>query len=703
MKTNLKESFKGNIPAAVLSKGYRAGLLLTTLGMVLLPLVYFAIIGLIAYFFIYRWGLYENTYHLTGSARKLSINPVLIVIGIVFVVFMIKPIFVRRPKGVRPITLDMEKEPQLKTFIQEICTQVGVAFPAEVRVDNLVNASAGFRSGMLSIMKKDLVLTIGLPLATGLTMTQLGGVIAHEFGHFAQRASMACTYIIRSINHWFSRVVFDRDILDVWLDNMDKHVNDFRWTLFKWFMQFFIWVTRKILHGLMLLGHIISCYQARQMEFDADYYETQLGGSESFAQTSRELMYLSGANSEAFEACRRLYQDHKLVDNYVLLVKDYRLRQSDEFVKRVEEYIAGEKTGRYDTHPCTRDRIRHAAELHATGIFHVSKPAEELFSDFPSLSRDITKHYYQSEQQIDLGKIKCVPTQEILKTLHQEEAAEKALVRLAGGYVLFQYPLMLPLESESDTDLKHLLASAKENRTWLDENTEKLNTLLDENQKLWQKEINLQAAIQLANTGFDVSPYGLEIEAEELKQAQDTLVKIQKELEETIRTDQDRDRHAVAWINAALHAAESPTVKSHMEQPDEAEELIRLLKSYQDFMNVFPNIKELITLDISSGYITNHQKELQEHKDFHASVTKTISELSAVYRKTLAAAQFPYPFEHAQGNITVADYIKDATPSTHPADQVSVAIGQVRFLYYRMLERIFFIAERVLNALEKSV
>lgn len=53
------------------------------------------------------------------------------------------------------------------------------------------------------------MLTIGLPLVAGLSLQQLAGVLAHEFGHFSQGAGMRLTYIVRSINAWFLRVVYE--------------------------------------------------------------------------------------------------------------------------------------------------------------------------------------------------------------------------------------------------------------------------------------------------------------------------------------------------------------------------------------------------------------------------------------------------------------------------------------------------------------
>jgi len=89
-------------------------------------------------------------------------------------------------------------------FVDQLCDLVGRARgPRKIKVDCQVNASAGFAGGMFSLLGHNLVLTIGLPLAAGLNLRQLTGVLAHEFGHFAQGTAMRVSYIVRSINGWF--------------------------------------------------------------------------------------------------------------------------------------------------------------------------------------------------------------------------------------------------------------------------------------------------------------------------------------------------------------------------------------------------------------------------------------------------------------------------------------------------------------------
>lgn len=67
------------------------------------------------------------------------------------------------------------------------------------------------------------VVMILLPvLYLGLTVRQLAGVIAHEFGHFTQGTAMRLTYLVGQVNLWFARVVYQRDAWDLWLDTLDN-------------------------------------------------------------------------------------------------------------------------------------------------------------------------------------------------------------------------------------------------------------------------------------------------------------------------------------------------------------------------------------------------------------------------------------------------------------------------------------------------
>src|SRR4029450_10901664 len=107
-----------------------------------------------------------------------------------------------KPDEPAKYSLTPQSDPVLFAFIARVCEQVKAPLPSRVDVDCRINASAHFRRGLWSLHSNDLVLTIGLPLVAGLTMEEFAGVLAHEFGHFAQGAGMRVTDVGRERGNW---------------------------------------------------------------------------------------------------------------------------------------------------------------------------------------------------------------------------------------------------------------------------------------------------------------------------------------------------------------------------------------------------------------------------------------------------------------------------------------------------------------------
>lgn len=129
--------------------------------------------------------------------------------------FMLRPLVAAAPKQASLQRLEPEDEPLLFAFVARLCRAVGAPRPHAIHLDCQVNTSASFWRGWLGMFSGRLVLTIGMPLAVGLSLREFAGVLGHEFGHFAQGGGMRLTYIIRSVNHWFTRVVYERDERDM--------------------------------------------------------------------------------------------------------------------------------------------------------------------------------------------------------------------------------------------------------------------------------------------------------------------------------------------------------------------------------------------------------------------------------------------------------------------------------------------------------
>ncbi|HEX5139079.1 MAG TPA: M48 family metallopeptidase, partial [Planctomycetota bacterium] len=181
---------------------YRVGLALAAFAMIALPLLY---VGLIAAVCVGIWlaaGAMESWAQPTAGIVIVS------VLGGLVVLFLVKPLLARPGRaGARaPLALRRDRQPLLFAFVDRLCAVVGFPSPSRIDIDTEPNASASPRRGLVSLLRKDLVLTIGMPLAGALDLRAFAGVLAHELGHFAQGAGMRLTYVVRSINFWFARV-----------------------------------------------------------------------------------------------------------------------------------------------------------------------------------------------------------------------------------------------------------------------------------------------------------------------------------------------------------------------------------------------------------------------------------------------------------------------------------------------------------------
>ena len=397
-RNRVLNAFESNIEPVKTVSAYRFKILLVTAVMAALPMVYVGFIGLVCLAVLYHLTHSVEIFSVVRGravilALLLYVAP--IVIGGITIIFMFKPLFARAANDRRSRALTRDGEPLMFAFVDRLAEAVGAPAPSRIEVDSDVNASASFRRGWLSmLLGGDLTLTIGVPLVAGLTMRQFAGVLAHEFGHFSQGAGMRLSYIIRVINHWLTRVVYERDTWDVWLAECSQNL-DFRVSWMFGLAQIGVMISRALLWVLMMIGHAVSGLLLREMEFDADRHEARLAGSEDFAKAMTRIIELSVANDKTMQDLYEYFQSGQLGDNMPKLLVYNTLSMPDSLMKQVHEKVTSTDTEIFDTHPCFRDRVANAMAEQAPGVFRLELPASELFVHFDALCRNITSDMYR--------------------------------------------------------------------------------------------------------------------------------------------------------------------------------------------------------------------------------------------------------------------------------------------------------------------
>jgi Zn-dependent protease with chaperone function len=417
----LKAALDGAAPPRRISIFYQAGLFLVAFFMILLPLAYLAFAAFTAYcvywFAIHGLALFSSS---TLTIQLLLVK-VLLYIGLLLggtiaVFFMFKPILARSPKSAPPLQLNPAQHPRLYQFIAHVSDLLRVSMPRRIYLSCDLNARADFRRGWLSFFGNDMVLTLGLPLVSGLNTRQLAAIIAHELGHCTQFFAMRLGRVIDSVDGWFFRVVYERDSWDVSFEEWANSVEDSRLRLIVLCAGLSVWLSRKILTLFMFIGHAASCYLLRQMEFHADACSMAVAGSagvESAVLRTREQAVIQHLAYTGLDQIWRAQR--RLPDSLPDFLEQFEQRLPPGFHDQARLTLLNETCGLFDTHPTSAQRIQKARQRAEPGVFALEKPARALFNDFPATSRLVTSQFYRVDRRMPVTNPMLRPVEEFFR------------------------------------------------------------------------------------------------------------------------------------------------------------------------------------------------------------------------------------------------------------------------------------------------
>lgn len=701
MREKVLNAFEGHIPPQPVPLHYRLGLVLVTVCMVMLPLVYIGLIALLG------WGLYYHAIHSTAvfehtGGRGSGKGAVLVyfgplIAGGILLLFMIKPLFARRAKQAEPRRLIRAQEPLLFAFVERVCAAVGAPAPREIHVDCEVNASASFRGGIFSFFGNDLVLTIGMPLAAGLTLKQFAGVLAHEFGHFAQQAGMRLTYVIRAVSFWFARVVYERDALDEALVSWSREI-DIRIGVIFYVARFFVWLTRKILWLLMVAGHAISCFMLRQMEYDADRHEAWLAGGDAFEATVRRLAVLSVATRGAHSDLKHSWDEGRLADDFPALIAANLKQIPKELHKKIEEHIRENKTGLFDTHPADADRIASARATGAKGIFHSDLPASAIFSDFGRACRDVSTDFYKDALGPTFSPKQICPVAVLIGRQDKEQEANKALERWFQERISVLRPVTLPgIFLTPHEDPRAAVAALGAGRASM-AGAQGRYKVASQRYAMADK---VMQATKLVNGTFRVDPEQFELPRVEPAQAGSLLRQAAADQEKLAAELEPFEKAAGERMFAALRLLHDPALSAKIENAAALrEEAGKMLPVAVMLGRLLPALIELRHSFQSLMALLAHVEGNENNEQLIGSVRSRAMEIERKLRAIRdKLGDVPYPFDHAKGTVSLREFAAPRAPSSEDLDALipaaEEALTKLFPLYFRILGRLALAAEKV--------
>ena len=686
---------------------YQFALLAVSIVMVLLPILYCGLIVLLGWATV----IYTQTAHqfmLSGSSKNIWVWLLVAapsVGGTIAIFFMIKPILARPGKRPTSRSLEPHQEPLLFAYIEKLCRSVHAPVPVRIDINPDVNASASLRLGWLSTLRRsDLVLTIGMPLVSGLTLRELSGVLAHEFGHFSQGMGMRLSYIVRSIQYWFARVVYERDAWDERLARWASRT-DVRIAVVLQFARLMVWLTRKILWLFLATANAISCFLL-QMEFDADLHEIRLAGSQAFVATSRKLRQLGLARHQVLSELEEFMVDGKLVNNLPEMI--FRRARDNEAVWQpvIALMQAEEKPRWFATHPIDRLRIGAAEKLALAGQFESDAPARVLFQDYVRHCREVTRDFYVETLEDRFQDHMLADVEHMESFQDAARQARDAQARLFGRYFNRPSPIVPRAIDRRDlveSDLVYALTDARTEMIRLLPAYEQSCQTLDELDTRW---LETTQALAAARAWWKVTPkqfpnlpcHSLESLEKHDQQLREQLGQLHGQLKPFEQQFVRRLDAAVQWLQLAK-PERLPT--DPLTSLDQLQRIASCMQAQTRTTSLYNGLRaELMTLVMLANLGSSGQPSQRLVNQLEESFVR-LSELLGRFRSEFVGVAYPY--EHADGVIDMATYLLPlevaADDQSALIDAANCCFAHFHYAYFRNLGSLCSVIERVESAL----
>ena len=326
-------------------------------------------------------------------------------------VFMLKALFfIQHRFVVEDIEITRQDQPRLFEFIDRLADEARAPRAHKVYLSARVNAAVFYDLSLLNLFipsKKNL--EIGLGLVNVVTLGELKAVLAHEFGHFAQR-SMAVGRWVYISQQIAGHIVARRDALDKLLQQLSRF--DLRVAWVGWILSIIVWSIRSMMdvlfRGVLLAQRALS----RQMEFQADLVAVSLTGSDALIHALHKLSAaddawdktLEFANTEAgakrgitdlFAVQTRVIERMREILNQPMYGQVPPLPATARDSHRVFKTELAQPPRMWGTHPPSWDREHNAKQRYVAAPVD-ERSAWEVFLNPQALREQMSAHVYRN-------------------------------------------------------------------------------------------------------------------------------------------------------------------------------------------------------------------------------------------------------------------------------------------------------------------
>jgi Zn-dependent protease with chaperone function len=359
-------------------------------------------------------------------------------------IFMLKALlFLQRGGAPDALEVTAAEQPRLFEFLHRLADEAGAPRPKRVFLSARVNAAVFYDLSVMNLLfPSQKNLEIGLALVNVLTLSEIKAVLAHEFGHFAQR-SMAIGSWVYIAQQIAGQIVARRDALDRLLQVLSRI--DLRIAWIGWLLSLVVWSIRSLMDTL--LGVVVLAQRAlsRQMEFQADLVAVSLTGSDELVHALHKLNAADEAWGRALGFADAQRQQgrlpHDLFAVQSRIIERTAQILADDSYGQVPKPAAGQPGEHrvfkssfaqppqmWSTHPASADREDNAKRCYLPAP-HDPRSAWLLFDDVDAVRERLVAGLY--------GETEAVPAsaEQTFEALDRRYACLQYQARYRGAYL----------------------------------------------------------------------------------------------------------------------------------------------------------------------------------------------------------------------------------------------------------------------------
>ncbi|MBF6642022.1 M48 family metalloprotease [Flavobacterium sp. J49] len=330
-------------------------------------------------------------------------------VGFFILFFMVKFLFAKNKTDYSYLTeINLKDEPELYNMIQELVDEIGTDFPKKIYISPQVNASVFYDSGFWSMffpVKKNLHIGMGLVNAT--TVTELKGILAHEFGHFSQKSMKVGSYVY-NVNKIIYNLLYENDdygnVVSSWANKSGY---------FAFLIHIAFAFNRMIQYVLQFMYKIVNVNYmglSREMEFHADEIAANTVGSEPMINSMLRMDLASNSfdnvldyynrNIEKSVTTSNIFPQHTLAMNFMansnkIAIEHNLPKVESDFYERFNKSKLVVKN-QWESHPATDERVMAFKKLNVSLKHTDNRPANVLFHNAGQTQEKVTKKMFEA-------------------------------------------------------------------------------------------------------------------------------------------------------------------------------------------------------------------------------------------------------------------------------------------------------------------